>query len=85
VPANHKYAPVAFVSGIIVDAIDQTSLTSPKVAADGLATGLNYSPKSESDPRRKICCNTAKRDQHRTTPFLENKRHTQRDRHTATD
>jgi hypothetical protein len=38
VPADHKYAPVAFVSGIIVDAFDQMSLKSPEVAADGLAT-----------------------------------------------
>lgn len=38
VPADHKSAPVAFVRGIIVDAIDQMSLKSPEVAADGLAT-----------------------------------------------
>jgi PPK2 family polyphosphate:nucleotide phosphotransferase len=37
VPADHKYALRALVGGIIVDAIDQMGLKSPKVAADALA------------------------------------------------
>ena len=37
VPADHKYALRALVGGIIVDAIDQMGLKSPKVAEDGQA------------------------------------------------
>jgi hypothetical protein len=37
VPADHKYALRALVGGIIVDAIDQMRLKSPKVAEDGRA------------------------------------------------
>jgi len=36
VPADHKYALRALVGGIIVDAIDQMDLKSPKVPADKL-------------------------------------------------
>jgi polyphosphate kinase 2 (PPK2 family) len=38
VPADHKYALRALVGGIIVDAIDQMDLATPKVGSDTLAT-----------------------------------------------